>query len=69
MSDTIKTRLEAVSSSLDTAIDKANNLPDAGSGSGSGSVEIKTFTCEIDKISDASDMYYINSFFLYSLFF
>lgn len=29
------TRLQAVSSSLDTAIDKANNLPDAG-GSGGG---------------------------------
>ena len=32
------TRLQAVSSSLDTAIDKANNLPDAG-----GSLE----TCEV----------------------
>ena len=36
MSDSIKTRLEAVSSSLDTAINKANNLPDAGSGGSSG---------------------------------
>ena len=36
MSTTIKTRLEAVSSSLDTASNKANNLPNAGSGGSSG---------------------------------
>jgi hypothetical protein len=43
MSNTIKTRLETVSSNLDTAINKANNLPDAGSGSG-GSIE----TCTVE---------------------
>lgn len=37
------TRLQAVSSSLDTAINKAENLPDAGSGGGGASVE----TCDV----------------------
>ncbi|MEE1084287.1 MAG: hypothetical protein UH850_11240 [Paludibacteraceae bacterium] len=39
-----KTRLEAVSSALDTAINTANSLPDAGGGSGGGSVETCTVT-------------------------
>ena len=43
------TRLQAVSSSLDTAINKAENLPDAGSGGGA-SVE----TCAAMVISSAS---------------
>ena len=37
------TRLQSVSSSLDTAINKANSLPDAGGGSGGGSIE----TCDV----------------------
>lgn len=39
------TRLQAVSSSLDTAIDKAENLPDAGGG---GSVDTCTVTLTAD---------------------
>lgn len=41
------TRLQAVSSSLDTAIGKANSLPNAGSGGGGASVETCTVTVTV----------------------
>lgn len=45
MSNTIKTRLENVSSQLDIAINKANNLPNAESGGGDNpAVETCTIT-------------------------
>ena len=59
MSDSIKTRLEAVSSSLDTAINKANNLPDAGSGgegSGANTVYISADASTSD-IGSNGDIY------------
>lgn len=43
-------RLEAVSASLDTAINKANSLPDAGGGSG-GSVETVELTVHTSNIA------------------
>lgn len=48
------TRLQAVSSSLDTAITKAENLPDAGSGSGEGSVETCTVTIDFSVMENVS---------------
>ena len=45
-------RLEAVSSSLDTAINKANSLPDAGSGSG-GSIETVELTVHTSNDANA----------------
>ena len=62
MSGTIKTRLEAVSSSLDTAINKANNLPDAGSG-GEGNVETCTVTFSTEFYAQIFYSTYINGAF------
>jgi hypothetical protein len=48
------TRLQAVSSSLDTAIGKANSLPNAGSGGGGGSVETCTVTIDTTQGTNAA---------------
>ena len=48
------TRLEAMSASLDTAINKANNLPDAGSSGGSS---LETCTVTINFYSGAAGDY------------
>ena len=58
------TRLQAVSSSLDTAIGKANSLPNAGSGGGGGggaSVETCTVTITKPNRSARCSCFYTNS--------
>lgn len=52
------TRLQAVSSSLDTAIGKANSLPNAGSGGGGGSVETCTVTIQKTMRSNTATVKY-----------
>lgn len=45
-----KTRLEAVSSALDTAINTANSLPDAGGSSGGESIKTCTIQIGMDSV-------------------
>ena len=56
------TRLQAVSSSLDTAITIAENLPEASGGGSGGSVETCTVTLVTDGLSNGDLVHYVDGF-------